>query len=438
MILRRLLFFCLLALSLPAFAQQKVYVIEITGEIDLGLVPYVERVVKEADAANAAAIVLHVNTFGGRVDAATEIKDAMLDAHAPTIAFVDKQAISAGAFITLSCKKIVMSEGSTMGAATPIYETGEKASEKVNSFMRSEMRSLAESNHRRSDIAEAMVDEDVVLKDSVLDKPKGKLLTLTTDEAIKVGYCDTTASSVQDALNKLGYKDVTLVNTSESWSEELVKFFTSSIVSGFLILIGLAGLFYAFKTGHFGWFAIIGLLAFALFFGASYIAKLSTVLVILAFLAGIFFLILEIGTPIPTFGIAGVIGIVLAIGALFYALVGDLHTGNTTRAMWILSGSIAGFIVLAVIMFRTLPKSTMWSKFILTHEEKPSAGYVTPTDYNGYVGKEGESLTHLRPSGIAVIAGDRLDVLSEGEYIPANTKVKVTRVEGVRVIVKRA
>ncbi|HZV12936.1 MAG TPA: ATP-dependent Clp protease proteolytic subunit, partial [Candidatus Kapabacteria bacterium] len=391
MILRRLLFFCLLALSLPAFAQQKVYVIEITGEIDLGLVPYVERVVKEADAANAAAIVLHVNTFGGRVDAATEIKDAMLDAHAPTIAFVDKQAISAGAFITLSCKKIVMSEGSTMGAATPIYETGEKASEKVNSFMRSEMRSLAESNHRRSDIAEAMVDEDVVLKDSVLDKPKGKLLTLTTDEAIKVGYCDTTASSVQDALNKLGYKDVTLVNTSESWSEQLVKFFTSSIVSGFLILIGLAGLFYAFKTGHFGWFAIIGLLAFALFFGASYIAKLSTVLVILAFLAGIFFLILEIGTPIPTFGIAGVIGIVLAIGALFYALVGDLHTGNTTRAMWILSGSIAGFIVLAVIMFRTLPKSTMWSKFILTHEEKPSAGYVTPTDYNGYVGKEGES-----------------------------------------------
>jgi len=302
------------------------------------------------------------------------------------------------------------------------------------------MRSLAETYHRRPDIAEAMVDEDMTLTDSTatLDKPKGKLLTLTTDEAVKVGYCDTIATSIADALDKFGFKNAVVVTTEESWSENLVKFFTSPVVSGLLILIGLTGLFYAFKTGHFSWIAAVAILSFALFFGAAYIAKLATILVILSFLAGIVFLIIEIATPIPTFGIAGIIGIVLAIGALFYALAGNFRTGNTTTATLTLSASIAGFIVLVIFMIRTLPKSTLWSKFILTHEEKPSQGYITTVDFTSYVGKSGESLTHLRPSGIAVIDGARLDVVSEGEYIPAKTSIKVIRVEGARIIVGSA
>ncbi len=434
----------LCASIIPAKAQTKTdapkaYVVEITGEIDLGLVPYVERVIREAADAHADVVVLQVNTFGGRVDAATEIKDAVLNAPMQTIAFVDKQAISAGAYISLSCRKIAMSEGSTMGAATPIYSTGEKASEKVNSFMRSEMRALAERNHRRPDVAEAMVDENMMLTDSnkTLQKPDGKLLTLTTDEAVKVGYCDTIGSSLPDVLMKFGYSNPVIITTQESWSENLVKFFTNSVVSGVLILIGLSGLFFAFKTGHFGWIAVLALLSFALFFGAAYIAKLATILVILSFLAGIVFLVIEIGTPIPTFGVAGLIGIVLAIGAMFYALVGNIYTGNTTRALLTLTCSLAGFIGLVIIMIRTLPKSHWMSKFILTHEEKLSEGYVTPVNYRTFVGKEGESITHLRPSGIVMVDGTRLDVVSEGEYIPPHTRIKVTGVEGVRIVVSR-
>jgi len=143
--MNRLIFLFLLFVSASAFAQPRVYVVEITGEIDLGLVPYVERVVNEASTAQADAVLIHVNTFGGRVDAATEIKDALLNAKMPTIAFVDKQAISAGAYITLSCSKIAMSAGSTMGAATPIYETGEK-SQRESQFIHAQRNALARRN----------------------------------------------------------------------------------------------------------------------------------------------------------------------------------------------------------------------------------------------------------------------------------------------------
>lgn len=426
-----------LSQSTVSSAQTKVYVIEITDEIDLGLVPYVERVATEA-AANNAMLVLHINTFGGRVDAATQIKDVLLNVKTTTVAFIDKRAISAGALIALSCRKIVMTEGGTIGAATPIYGTGEKASEKVVSFMRSEMRSLAERNHRRTDIAEAMVDEDLVLKDTLLlDKPKGKLLTLTTDEAVKVGFCDTTANSFDAMIDAMGWHGAEIVHTEVSISEHMVRLFTSPVMSGLLILIGLAGIFYTFKTGHLGIVAGIAILAFILFFGAAYIAKLATVIIVLMFIAGLFMLLIEIGTPIPTFGIAGIIGLVLMVGSLFFALVGDTTTGNTTRALWTLSSSLFGFIVAVALMVKFLPSTPWWRKFILTHEEKQSKGYVSTQSLERFVGQEGEALTILRPAGIAIIGGERVDVVADGSFIAQGTKVRVKEVVGARVVVEK-
>ncbi len=424
-----------LALS-AARGQSTAYVVDVTDEIDLGLVPYIGRVIEQAQQAGGT-VVLHVNTFGGRVDAATAIKDELLNATVPTVAFVDKRAISAGALISLACRKIVMTDGATIGAATPVYGNGEKASEKVVSFMRSEMRSLAERNHRRVDIAEAMVDEDVTLKDSVLDKPKGKLLTLTTDEARRVGYCDTTANTLDAAMAALGMRDVKIENTGMSFGEHAVRVLTSPFVSGLLILIGLGGIFYVFKTGHVGWIALVAVLAFVLFFGAAYVAKFATIIVVVMFIGGIFLLLLEIGTPIPTFGIAGIIGVVLTIGSLFLALGGALSAINSTRALWTLCGSLAGFVVLVSLMIKYLPKTTWWNKFILTHEEKQAEGYAATPSPERFLGKEGVAHTLLRPAGIAEIDGERVDVVSEGEYINPGTRIIVTKVEGVRVVVKR-
>jgi membrane-bound serine protease (ClpP class) len=192
--------------------EQKVYVIEITNEVDLGLPPYVRRVLDEARQHDGAAVVLHVNTFGGRVDVATELKDAILNSKIPVLAYVDKRAISAGALITLCASKIAMAPGGTIGAATPVYGSGEKASEKVVSYMRSEMRATAEHNKRDPKIAEAMVDEDLILADSMLKK-KGQLLTLTTEEALKVGYCDIEASSLEEALALFGYENPAIIRS---------------------------------------------------------------------------------------------------------------------------------------------------------------------------------------------------------------------------------
>ena len=155
------------SLSVLLTAQNKVHIAYIEGDIDLGLAPYISRVVSDAEKDNADAIIFKINTFGGRVDAATQIKDAIIGTDLLTIAFINNRAISAGALIALSCKKIVMVPGSSIGAATVVDQTGEKVGEKYQSYMRSEMRSTAEKNGRRVDIAEGMVDERVVVEGMV-------------------------------------------------------------------------------------------------------------------------------------------------------------------------------------------------------------------------------------------------------------------------------
>ena len=105
-----------LVVSQLSYSQnKKVYVADIEGMIDLGLAPYVQRVIEEAEKNSADAIIFRINTFGGRVDAATQIKDAILNSSVKTIAFIDKRAISAGALISLSCEQIIMVPGATIG-----------------------------------------------------------------------------------------------------------------------------------------------------------------------------------------------------------------------------------------------------------------------------------------------------------------------------------
>ena len=173
-----------------------VYVVPIQGTIDLGLPPFIERVISTAENNNADGIIFDIDTFGGRVDAATQMKDALLDANLMTVAFVNRRAISAGALISLSCEKIFMTGGGTIGAATAVDMSGKKGSEKVISYMREEMASTAEKRERNIDIAKGMVDEDLsfthlvvegdsIIVDDLEGRKEGKLITLTTEQAIK-------------------------------------------------------------------------------------------------------------------------------------------------------------------------------------------------------------------------------------------------------------
>jgi membrane-bound serine protease (ClpP class) len=236
-----------------AHAQEKrpvVSVAPIEGIIDLGLAPFVKRVLEEAEQAGAAAVVLDINTFGGRVDAAVQIRDALLSSRVRTIAFVNKRAISAGALIALAAEKIVMADGSTIGAATPVQmgQPGEKTEpvgEKTVSYVRKECRATAESRTRPPLIAEAMVDADVVIP-KLIDK--GKLLTLTTEEALKHKLIDFRADSIENALQQLGLVAPEIRNVSANWAENVVRFLTNPVVSSLLITIAMLGIILEMRT----------------------------------------------------------------------------------------------------------------------------------------------------------------------------------------------
>ncbi len=242
------------------------------------------RVVSDAEKDNAEAIIFKINTFGGRVDAATQIKDAIIATDLLTIAFINNRAISAGALIALSCKKIVMVPGSLIGAATVVNETGEKVGEKYQSYMRSEMRSTAEKNGRRVDIAEGMVDERVVVE-GIDDSTR--LITLTSTEALKYGIADTLLKDFDGiyAYFKLGNTEK--VFQKSNWAEDVVRFLNNPIVSSILIMIGFFGLIAEIKSPGWGLPGTASLIALALFFGSSYILQLASVIEILMFVGGL-------------------------------------------------------------------------------------------------------------------------------------------------------
>jgi len=417
-------------------SQGKIYVADINGEIDLGLSPYITRVVSEAQKNNAAAIVFKINTFGGRVDAATQIKDAILSSKIPTIAFINNRAVSAGALIALSCRKIAMVPGSLIGAATVVDESGKKVGEKYQSYMRSEMRSTAEKNGRRTDIAQGMVDERIVVAD--MDDDSTKLISLTAEEAKKYGIADTITGDMYAAISAFGING-DIVKISSNWAEDVVAFLNQPVISSLLIMVGLLGLFAEIKTPGWGVAGTASLIALALFFGSSYILQLASMLEIVLFIVGIILLALEIFV-IPGFGITGIAGIVLIIGSLFLSLIGTdmpyIDYSTVSVAVIQLAASLTGAILLLIVLAKFLPKSTFFNRFILAEAESADKGFVSYPSVKELVGAEGIALTTLRPAGTADFNGQRVDVVADWEYIEKGSKIIVLRVEGIKVVVK--
>lgn len=434
----KLLVYVLLNLFLSSFiSAQKVYIANIEGDIDLGLAPYVKRVVQEAESNSAKAIIFKINTFGGRVDAATQIKDAILNSKVKTIAFIDKRAISAGALIALSCNKIVMVPGASIGASTVVDQEGKKQAEKYQSYMRSEMRATAERNGRRTDIAQAMVDETVVVPD--LQDDSTKLVTLTTEEAVKYKMADTTLTSIEEVKIVYGLMNEENVVISPNWAEDIVRFLSHPIISSLLIMIGMIGLFTEIKTPGWGLAGTAGIVALALFFGTSYILQLATIWEILIFIIGVILLIVEIFV-IPGFGIAGFAGIVLMILGLFFGLISDFDIASTNSISLAIIQLAASSVMTAVVIYfisKYLPKSQIFNKLILSDNISSKSGYAANTQYEQLVGANGYAKTDLRPSGTALFNGLRVDVITDGDFIIKGTELSVKRVEGSKVVVEK-
>lgn len=422
------------AFSATALAQESVFRVPVTGVVELGLAPFIERAIREAEAAGAEAVVLDIDTPGGRVDAAERIADAIADARVPVYAFVNRRAFSAGALIALATQGIYMRPGSVIGAVTPVDGAGTKASEKIVSAMRSEMRALAESRGLDPDVAEAMVDESIVVPGV---SEAGKLLTLTTDEATGLGYAFAT-DDFTTLLDDLGLSGAAVRNLEVNWAERLVRFFSHPVVAPFLLSLGFLGLVMEIKTPSVGLAGAAGLLSLSLFFGSHLILGLAGWEDLLVFGAGVLFVAAEV-MVIPGFGLFGLIGIVGMGAGVYMSLLGGLPTAaDFSRAGGVLSTTLLLILVTAWVLIRHLPKSARLYRsgiFLGTRTDK-SIGFEAAQTRPELVDREGVAITDLRPSGVGLFDDERIDIVSESEWISQGTPVRIVAAEGYRHVVR--
>jgi membrane-bound serine protease (ClpP class) len=414
-----------------------VYRVTLDGMIDNALAAYVTRAVADAEAAGASAIVFRIDTFGGLLDAADVIRKTILDTDVPTVAVVDHNAASAGALITYAADKIVMVPGSSIGAATAVNQTGEYAPEKIQSYTRGLMRATAEANGRDPRIAEAMVDETLAVPGVV---EAGTLLTLSSDEALRLGVADAVLPSVDAAVAALGEGVGEEVVHSASRAERVLRFLGSPVVASILMLMMLGGLYFELQSPGVGFPGAMALLGASLFFAPHYLLGLVQTWEIALFVVGVGLLIVEIFV-VPGFGVFGISGIVLMVASLLIALIPNIGfafptDGEVARASVTLSVTLGLLIALGISLSRWLPRSERFSRLVLTPELSSAQGYTSADTHEEFVGRRGTALTTLRPAGTAEIDGVRVDVVTEGGYIAAGATVEVLSARGSRVAVR--
>lgn len=429
----------LVVLPARAGAVPKVFVAPIQGEIDAGVAAFVQRAVDEAEQAGACALILPMNTLGGRVDAAIAIRDALIETELRTIAFVDPRAISAGALIALAAGQIVMAEGATLGAAAPVHagpEGAEPAGEKAVSYVRKEFRSTAERRGRPPELAEAMVDQDVVVEGVI---GPGKLLTLTTAEALELGVADARAGDLDAVLAQLDLEGAEIHRQSPSWAERALRFLTKPVVSSLLLSLGMLGVLLELRTPGFGVPGIVGGTCLVLFFWAHWLLAVVGWEEIALCAAGALLLGLEIFV-IPGFGIAGILGVIALVAGLSMSLVGaGVTLERALQAVAQVALSITLALAGALVVLRFLPRLPFGRHLILEATLGADVAPGPPARAEGpQVGERGVAASALRPAGVARFGGGRVDVVSEAEYIAAGEAVEVIRVEGGRVVVRRA
>ena len=447
----------LAAMMLPTCAtvsaeRQLVYKIDIKKEISKTSQIYLNRGLAEAQALNADAVLIHLNTYGGLLDAADSMRTAILYSPVPVYVFIDNNAASAGALISIACKQIYMRKGASIGAATVVNQTGEALPDKYQSYMRSMMRATAEAHgkdtlingrdttyqwKRDPKIAEAMVDERIVIPDLV---DEGKTLTFTTDEAIKWGFCEGIAESTDEVITKyLQYEHYELKSYSPSWMDNLKGFLMNPILQSILIMIIIGGIYFELQTPGIGFPSAAALLAAILYFAPLYIEGLAANWEILVFLIGLILIVFEIFV-IPGFGIAGIAGTILIIIGLTLALIDNVNfnfeyvgTFEISRALiTVIIGITVGFGSMIWLSSRIGTKG-MFRRVALTADLETAVS--APALFN-MVGKEGIAATVLRPSGKVVIDGDYYDGVSESGFIEKGAKVTVVRFENAQVYVE--
>lgn len=415
-----------------------IYLIHVEGLIDNGLHKYIQRGLALASRNEAAGVVLYIDTFGGLVDAADKIRKNLLDTDLTVISFIDKNAASAGALISIATDSIYMSPGSSIGAATVVDGSGQYAAEKMQSYMRGLMRSTAEAKNRDPRIAEAMVDESIEIEGIIAE---GKLLTLSAEEAVELGLANGSFRTLNEVLRHMEWQDKELLDLQEHWAESVLRFLANPVISSILMLMMLGGLYFELQSPGIGFPGIVSGIGTMLFFAPLYIMGLAQSWEIVLFFIGVVLILIEVFV-IPGFGVSGLIGITLVIVSLATSLIGnvgmsfpELH--QISQAIWTMAITLILGIGLVASMIRYMPENRLFSKLILTDATDREHGYISSDSKDALIDMEGVAMTSLRPAGTVLIEEKRIDVVTVGEFIEKGARIKVVNTSGGRVMVDR-
>lgn len=418
-----------------------IYTFEIMEEIAPPAWRKTKEAFEEAEKLNADIIIIQMNTFGGALDAADKIRTKILESKIPVYVFIDNNAASAGALISIACDSIYMRKGASIGAATVVNQTGEVLPDKYQSYMRSMMRSTAETNGRNPEIAEAMVDPSVFIE-GIIDS--GKVLTFTTTEAIKYKYCEGTAETIRDVLKASGIKNYEIKKQYLSPLDYFIDFLINPIVSGILIMVIIGGIYFELQTPGIGFPLIAALTAAALYFAPLYLEGLASHWEILVFLVGLILLALEVFV-IPSFGVAGISGIFLIIIGLTLSLIGNVGFDFTGVPM---NGVIKSLITVIISIFLGLIGSFYFGRKVLTSNifghlaletvQNSNEGFTASyEDVKQMIGKKGIAYTILRPAGKIMIDNDLYDATALNGFIDKGELIEVVKYETSSLFVKK-
>lgn len=444
--MRKLFALVVLLFSTALFAQEKekplVLHLKINDVIDPRTNRYSELGLEKAEEIDADYVILELDTYGGALNDADDIRTRILNFDRPIYTYINKDAASAGALISIACDSIYMASGSSIGAATVVTQDGTAAPDKYQSYMRSIMRSTAEAKGRDPRMAEAMVDEDIDL-DSIATE--GKILTLSTSEAIKYGFCEAEVSSIDDIMLRSGVDDYELQKFELGATEKIISLFLNPFVSGILILIIIGGIYFELQTPGVGFPILASIIAIILYFVPNYLNGLAENWEIIMFGVGIILIAVEVFV-IPGFGVAGVLGLICTIGSLVLVMLNndmfDFSFVGGDQIVISIATVLAGLLGAIIVMFfggARLLNSGVFKRIALQEVQDADAGY-TSTFYKekSMIGMKGKTYTRLRPSGRVEIDGNIYDAYTRGNFIDEGVDIEVISDEGTSLKVKES
>ena len=437
---------CFLFLNFSAKAENdstslKVYSFDMKEMIAPPVWRTTKLAIEEAEELNSDLIIIHMNTYGGMLDAADSIRTKILNTDIPVYVFIDKNAASAGALISIACDSIYMASGASIGAATVVNEKGEQMPDKYQSYMRSMMRATAESKGRDPEIAQSMVDPKVYVA-GISDS--GQVLTFTTSEAIEYDFCEAEVESIEDLLKTAGIKNYKIVRHELSATDKIIGFLITPMISGVLIMIIMGGIYFELQSPGIGFPIAASIVAALMYFAPLYLEGLANHWEILLFVVGLALLAVEL-FAFPGFGIAGVLGAVFIITGLTLSMVQNMGNGLfdydytlVIKSFFVVIIAFSISVVTSIWLSQKLFASNTFGNLALNKEQINSEGYTSASkEYSDMSGKEGVAMTILRPSGKVILDDNMFDATAITGYIEEGEKVKVVGYQTGQLIVKK-